>query len=80
MQFIRDLSVRAKLFGGFGAVLGLTAVLGVVLILQIGSVHSGGLISVTTRCRASSRSRRSVTTRLISGARSYATYWRQTRS
>jgi methyl-accepting chemotaxis protein len=36
------LSVRAKLFGGFGVVLALTAVLGVVLIMQIGSVHSGG--------------------------------------
>ncbi|MGA2926544.1 MAG: methyl-accepting chemotaxis protein [Solirubrobacteraceae bacterium] len=42
MQFFRDLSVRAKLFGGFGVVLALTAVLGVVLIMQIGSVHSGG--------------------------------------
>ncbi|MGA2924992.1 MAG: methyl-accepting chemotaxis protein, partial [Solirubrobacteraceae bacterium] len=42
MQFFRDLSVRAKLFGGFGVVLALTALLGVVLIIQIGSVHDRG--------------------------------------
>ncbi|MGA2011597.1 MAG: methyl-accepting chemotaxis protein [Solirubrobacteraceae bacterium] len=43
MRFFRDLSVRAKLFGGFAAVLMLTAVLGVVLIAQIGSVNAGGV-------------------------------------
>lgn len=42
MQFFRNLSVRAKLFGGFGVVLALTTVMGVVMILQIGSVNAGG--------------------------------------
>ncbi len=42
MKSFRDLSVRVKLFAGFGAVLALTALLGVVLIIQIGSVNSGG--------------------------------------
>jgi methyl-accepting chemotaxis protein len=39
VQFFRDLSVRAKLFGGFGVVLALTVVLGVVLISQLSSVN-----------------------------------------
>ena len=39
MEFLRNLSVRAKLFGGFGVVLALTLVLGVVMILQLGSVN-----------------------------------------
>ena len=43
MQFFRDLSVRAKLFGGFGVVLVLSAILGVVMIMQIGSVNNGGV-------------------------------------
>ena len=43
MQFFRDMSVRAKLFGGFGIVLALTIVLGIVLIGQIGTVNSGGV-------------------------------------
>ena len=32
MRFLRDLSVRGKLLGGFGAVLALTAILGIVLL------------------------------------------------
>lgn len=36
MQFLRDLSVRGKLFAGFGIVLALTLVLGVVLLSQLG--------------------------------------------
>ncbi len=39
MKFFRDLSIRWKLFGGFGIVLALTAALGMVLIGQIGSVN-----------------------------------------
>ena len=39
MQSFRDVSIRWKLFGGFGVVLALTVVLGVVLIGQIGSVN-----------------------------------------
>src|SRR2546421_11146941 len=42
MQFFRDLSVRAKLFGGFGTVLVLTAVMGVVLLTELGSVNKAG--------------------------------------
>jgi methyl-accepting chemotaxis protein len=42
MRFLRDLSVRGKLLGGFGAVLALTAVLGFVLLTELGSVNSGG--------------------------------------
>ena len=40
MQFFRNLSVRAKLFSGFGVVLALTTVLGVVLLSQLGTVNS----------------------------------------
>ncbi len=40
MQFFRDMSVRTKLFGGFGGVLLLTTVLGVMMITQIGSVNA----------------------------------------
>ena len=43
MQFFRDMSVRAKLFGGFGAALALSVIVGVVLMTQMGSVHSGGV-------------------------------------
>ncbi len=39
VEFLRNLSVRAKLFGGFGVVLALTLVLGVVMISQLGSVN-----------------------------------------
>ena len=37
-----DMSVRAKLFGGFGVVLALAVVVGVVLLSQMGSVDAGG--------------------------------------
>ena len=43
MQFFRDLSVRAKLFGGFGAVLLLAVVVGSVLMIEMGNVNSGGV-------------------------------------
>jgi methyl-accepting chemotaxis protein len=43
LRFFRDLSVRGKLFGGFGVVLALTITLGIVLIVQIGSVNAGGV-------------------------------------
>jgi methyl-accepting chemotaxis protein len=43
MTFLRDLSIRWKLLGGFGAVLAITAVIGVVLVGQMGSVHDGGV-------------------------------------
>lgn len=43
MQFFRNLSVRAKLFGGFGVVLLVAVVTGVVLITQIGTVNAGGV-------------------------------------
>jgi len=42
VTFFRDLSVRSKLFGGFGVVLVLTVVLGVVLIVEMGNVNAGG--------------------------------------
>ena len=42
MQFFRDLSVRMKLFGGFGVVLVLSAVMGVVLLAQLGTVNRDG--------------------------------------
>ena len=42
MRFVRDLSVRAKLFGGFGVVLVLSAVMGVTLLGELGNVNSGG--------------------------------------
>ncbi|MBV9802084.1 MAG: methyl-accepting chemotaxis protein, partial [Solirubrobacterales bacterium] len=41
------MSVRAKLFGGFGVVLALAVVLGVVLIAQMGSVNAGGVYIAT---------------------------------
>jgi len=40
--FFSGLSVRAKLFGGFGLVLALTAITGVVLLSELGNVNSGG--------------------------------------
>ena len=43
MQFFRDLSVRGKLFGGFGAVLVVAVIVGVVLLSQMGNVNSGGV-------------------------------------
>jgi methyl-accepting chemotaxis protein len=47
MRFLRDLSVRAKLFGGFGVVLALAVVVGVVLIAQMGTVNAGGVYIAT---------------------------------
>jgi methyl-accepting chemotaxis protein len=41
MQFIRDLSVRAKLLGGFGVVLAINAVMGVVLLSELGTINTG---------------------------------------
>ncbi|MGO9956900.1 MAG: methyl-accepting chemotaxis protein, partial [Solirubrobacteraceae bacterium] len=47
VQFFRDLSVRAKLFGGFGVVLVLAIVVGSVLMIEMGSVNSGGVYIAT---------------------------------
>ena len=41
VQFFRDLSLRGKLFCGFGVVLALNVVMGLVLISQLGSVNAG---------------------------------------
>jgi len=43
VQFFRDMSVRMKLFGGFGLVLALSLIVGVVLITQMGSINTGGV-------------------------------------
>ena len=43
MQFFRDLSVRSKLFGGFGIVLALAVIVGVVLMVQMGNINNGGV-------------------------------------
>jgi methyl-accepting chemotaxis protein len=43
MDFLRNLSIRGKLFAGFGSVLALTVILGVVMLSQISSVNSGGV-------------------------------------
>jgi hypothetical protein len=43
VQYVKDMSVRMKLFGGFDAELALSAVTGIVLIVQIGSVKAGGV-------------------------------------
>jgi methyl-accepting chemotaxis protein len=40
MRALRDLSIRGKLFGGFGAVLAVTTILGVALLTELGSVDS----------------------------------------
>jgi len=42
MSRITGLSVRARLFGGFGIVLVLSVVMGIVLLSQLSSVNSGG--------------------------------------
>jgi methyl-accepting chemotaxis protein len=42
MKYLRDLSIRGKLFAGFGAVLALTAILGVVLLSEMSNVEQGG--------------------------------------
>ena len=43
MDFFRNFSVRAKLFSGFGAVLVVAVIVGVVLMTQMGNVNSGGV-------------------------------------
>jgi methyl-accepting chemotaxis protein len=43
MKLFRDLSVRAKLFGGFGVVLLLSAIMGVTLLSEMSKVDSGGV-------------------------------------
>jgi methyl-accepting chemotaxis protein len=43
VRFFRNMSVRAKLFGGFGAVLFVAVIVGVVLMSQMGNVNSGGV-------------------------------------
>jgi methyl-accepting chemotaxis protein len=43
MQFFRNLSVRGKLFAGFGVVLVVAVIIGVVLLSQMGTVNSGGV-------------------------------------
>jgi methyl-accepting chemotaxis protein len=42
VQRLRDLSVRGKLGAGFGLVLALAVILGVVMLSELGRVHSGG--------------------------------------
>jgi methyl-accepting chemotaxis protein len=39
---MRNASLQVKLFSGFGVVLGLTTILGVVLLLQLGTLHRDG--------------------------------------
>src|SRR5579859_4511858 len=43
MDFFRNLSVRTKLFGGFGLVLLVCGIMGVVLLSELAMVHSGGV-------------------------------------
>ncbi|MGA2014559.1 MAG: methyl-accepting chemotaxis protein, partial [Solirubrobacteraceae bacterium] len=43
MNLVKNLSVRGKLLAGFGAVLALTVILGVVMLTQISSVDAGGV-------------------------------------
>ena len=43
MRFFRNMSVRAKLFGGFGVVLFVAVIVGVVLMMQMGNINSGGV-------------------------------------
>ena len=43
IQLFRNLSIRGKLFAGFGAVLAVTVILGVVMLSEISSVNSGGV-------------------------------------
>ena len=46
-DFFRNLSVRWKLFGGFGAVLTLSVIAGSVLIIELGRVNSGSDVLAT---------------------------------
>jgi len=43
MQFVKNMSIRWKLFGGFGIVLALTAALSAILLTQIGHVNAGAV-------------------------------------
>jgi methyl-accepting chemotaxis protein len=43
MSAVRDWSLRVKLLAGFGSVLAVTIILGVVMLVQIGSVNDGGV-------------------------------------
>jgi methyl-accepting chemotaxis protein len=43
MRYLKDLPIRGKLFAGFGAVLALTVILGVVLVSEMGKVNAGGV-------------------------------------
>jgi hypothetical protein len=52
MKSLRDMSVRIKLFGGFGAVLLLAAVLGVTSISSVGSVNQKGARIYTSNVMA----------------------------
>ena len=47
MSYLRNLSIRTKLLGAFGLVLTITTVLGVVMIVQIANVNSGGVYIAT---------------------------------
>jgi methyl-accepting chemotaxis protein len=47
MNVVRDLSIRTKLLGGFGLTLALSVVLGVLLLVQLGSVNAGGVYIAT---------------------------------
>jgi methyl-accepting chemotaxis protein len=43
MRFFRDLSIRVKLFGGFGVVLVVAIVVGLVLLSKLSAVNNGGV-------------------------------------
>ena len=43
LELFRDLSIRGKLFAGFGAVLAVSVVLGVVMLSEIASVNAGAV-------------------------------------
>ncbi len=47
VRSFRDMSLRTKLFGGYGLVLLLTVIVGVVLLSEIGNVNSGGVYIAT---------------------------------
>jgi methyl-accepting chemotaxis protein len=53
-QLVKDMSLRTKLFTSFGAVIALSVILGVVLIVEMSSVNSGG-ISIATNALPSTR-------------------------
>jgi hypothetical protein len=49
MPFVRNLSVRGKLLGGFGIVVALIVVLGVVLLSELGRSTPAGCTWARTR-------------------------------